>query len=134
MDAPLDDGTILSYALHIKIVYNKNPKLVYSQQEQIKLDIFNAMKNLPEGDFNHCIALHGELGYEKTFLMRELAKDLSNSYVVHVIQCVYAYYKGVNCMKLCQIIMFINYGFFFEKKSIENRNPLNYYKHLLTKK
>ena len=70
MDAPLDDGTILSYALHIKIVYNKNPKLVYSQQEQIKLDIFNAMKNLPEGDFNHCIALHGELGYEKTFLSK----------------------------------------------------------------
>lgn len=129
----LDDGTILSYALHVKIVCNKNPKLVYSQQEQIKLDIFNAMKNLPEGDFNHCIALHGELGYGKTFLMRELAKDLSNSYVVHVIQCVYVYYKGANCMKLCQIIMFINYGFFFEKNSIENRNSLNYYKHLLTK-
>lgn len=79
------------------------------------------------------ISLRGEQGYGKTFLLKELAKELSNSYVVHVIQCVYAQYIGANCMKICQIIMFINYGFFVENKEIINQDTLNYNKYLLTK-
>lgn len=133
LEIQLQDGTLLSYALNIKIVCNKNPKLVYSQQERIKIEIYNAMHNLPEGDFNHLISLRGEQGYGKTFLLKELAKELSNSYVVHVIQCVYAHYVGANCMKICQIIMFINYGFFAQNEEIMNQNALNYYKYLLKK-
>ena len=36
-------------------------------------------------------------------------------------------------MKICQIIMFINYGFFAQNEEIMNQSALNYYKYLLKK-
>lgn len=127
------DGTVLQYVLDIRIISNKNPKLIYAHQEFIKMNICDTLHRLPEGDFNHIIALQGKTGYGKTFLMREVAKDLSFSFVVATLQCLPQSYVGINCMKLCQTIMFFNYGDIYHKtdeKDIENKN---FYKYLLLK-
>lgn len=127
------DGTILQHVLDIRIISNKNPKLIYSQQEFVKMNICDTLRRLPEGDFNHIIALQGKTGYGKTFLMREMAKDLSFSFVVAVLQCLPQSYVGINCMKLCQTIIYFNYGDIYHKTDENDRENKDFYKYLLLK-
>lgn len=129
LEFQLQNGSILRYALDVKIICNKNPQIVYSQQEKIKIEIYRTLQNLPN-DVAHLIFLKGKLGYGKTFLMKELAKEFSSLYVVHVIQCENLYYPGINSVKLCRAIMFINYGFIFEHG---DKNFYTSYKYLLLK-
>lgn len=127
------DGNVLSYVLSVKIVNNTNPRLTYSQQEAIKIDICNTIRALPNTNDNHIIAIHGKSGYGKTFLMREMAKDLSFFHVVAVLQCEAFDFSYLNSMKLCQMIMYFNYGDTYQNAEEYNNETKEYYKYLLIK-
>lgn len=125
------DDVVLSYVLDARIVNSQNPILVYSCQESIKIEICSAINILPQMKGNNIIAIQGQDGYGKTFLMKELAKDLSFSHVVAVLQCETSYCKGINSMKLCQMIMYFNYGDIYQNGGEFDRETINYYKYLL---
>lgn len=125
------DGTVLNYILDVKIVSKQNLDIIYSQQELIKIEINDAINLLLNTNNNFAIAIEGEEGYGKTFLMKEIAKDLCFSNVVAVLQCETSNCSGLNSMKLCQMIMYINYGDIYQNGDEYNIETRNYYKYLL---
>lgn len=127
------NNTILSYALDIKIVHNPNPPLIYTQQEAIKIKVCNAINTLPNTNDNHAFGIHGVLGCGKTFLMREMANDLSFLHVVSVLQCEVTDFSHLNSMKLCQMIMYFNYGDTYQNAEF-TEDVKKYYKYMLIKK
>lgn len=127
------DGAVLSYVLDIKIVNDQNPNLIYSQQESIKIEICHAINTLPNTNDNHIIAIQGAAGCGKTFLMKEMAKDLSFFHVVAILQCETSDCLGLNCMKLCQMIMYFNYGDIYQNSEEYSEETKSYYKYLLIK-
>lgn len=127
------DDAILSYVLDIKIVNNYNPNLIYSQQELIKIEICDAIKTLPNTDDNHIVTIYGVAGCGKTFLMKEMARDLSFFHVVAVLECELSDCLGLNSMKICQMIMYFNYGDIYQNTEEYNEETKNYYKYLLIK-
>lgn len=127
------DGDVLSYVLNVKIVNDNNLRLTYSRQEAIKIEICNAIRRLPNTNDNHIIAIQGKTGYGKTFLMREMAKDLSFFHVVAVLQCEASDFSCLNSMKLCQMIMYFNYGDIYQNIEEYNEETKKYYKYLLIK-
>ena len=127
-------NTVLSYILDVEIINNKNINLVYSKQELIKIEICEAINRLPSTDSNHLIVIQGEDGYGKTFLMKEMAKDLSCFHVVNILQCESSECLGFNCMKLCQMIMYFNYGDIYQSSDEYNEETKNYYKYLIIRK
>lgn len=133
MEFKKTDGDVLSYVLNVKIVNDNNPCLTYSQQEAIKIEICSVIRRLPNTNNNLIIAIQGKSGYGKTFLMREMAKDLSFFHVVAVLQCEASDFSCLNSMKLCQMIMYFNYGDIYQNVEEYNEETKNYYKYLLRK-
>lgn len=127
------DGAVLSYALDIKIINNQNPDLIYSEQESIKIDVCNAINTLPNTNNNHIITIQGATGHGKTFLIKEMAKDLSFFHVVAVLQCETSDFSCLNSMKICQMIMYFNYGDIYQNAEEYNEEAKNYYKYMLIK-
>lgn len=127
------DNTVLFYALDIKIVHNQNPPLIYAQQESIKIEICHAINTLPNTNDNHTFGICGVFGYGKTFLMREMANDLSFFHVVSVLQCEASDFSSLNSMKLCQMIMYFNYGDTYQDAEHTGETK-KYYKYMLIKK
>lgn len=128
------DDTVISYALDIKIVYNQNPPLIYAKQESIKIKVCHAINMLPNTNDNHTIGIYGVFGYGKTFLMREMANDLSFFHVVSVLQCEASDFSSLNSMKLCQMIMYFNYGDTYQDVEEYTEEAKQYYKYMLIKK
>lgn len=128
------DDTALFYALNIKIVHNQNPPLIYAQQESIKIRVCHAINTLPNTNDNHVINICGVVGYGKTFLMREMANDLSFFHVVSVLQCEASDFSSLNSMKLCQMLMYFNYGDTYQDVEEYTEETKNYYKYMLIKK
>lgn len=127
-----EDNSILVYSLDIIIISSDLPKLVYPQQESVKINIYNSLSRLPTNDnINHIIELKGKYGYGKTYLMKELSKDLSFLFVVVMIQFETNKLLGANCIKLCQIIMYFNFGDIYQKNDSYTMETKNYYKYLL---
>lgn len=127
------DNAILFYVLDIKILNNDNPHLIYSKQESIKIEICHAINTLPNTNNNHIVAIQGLCECGKTFLMKEMAKDLSFFHVVTVLQCELSNYFGLNSMKICQMIMFFNFGDHFQNSQEYDEETKEYYKYLLIK-
>ena len=127
------DDTILFYALNIKIVHNPNPPLIYAQQEAIKMEICHAINTLPNTNDNHAFGIYGVFGYGKTFMMRAMANDLSFFHVVSVLQCEASDFSCLNSMKLCQMIMYFNYGDTYQYAEC-TEEAKKYYKYMLIKK
>lgn len=127
------DNTILFYVLNIKIVHNQNPSLIYAQQEAIKIKICHAINTLPNTNDNHAFGIYGVFGYGKTFLMRAMASDLSFFHVVSVLQCEASDFSCLNSMKLCQMIMYFNYGDTYQNAEY-TEEAKKYYKYMLIKK
>lgn len=127
------DNTILLYALDIKIVHNPNPPLIYAQQESIKIEICHAINTLPNTNDNHIFGIYGVFGYGKTFLMHTMANDLSFFHVVSVLQCEASDFSCLNSMKLCQMIMYFNYGDTYQEAEY-TAEAKQYYKYMIIKK
>lgn len=127
------DGTILTYVLDVKIISKQNLDIVYSQQELIKMEIYDVIRASININDNHIVYIQGEKGYGKTFLLKEMAFDLSFSHVIAVLQCVSTCCFGLNSMKLCQMIMYVNYGDIYQNSDDYTVETKNYYKYLLIK-
>lgn len=127
------DNTVLFYALDIKIVHNQNPPLIYAQQEAINIEICHAINTMPNTNDNHAFGVYGVFGYGKTFLMRAMANDLSFFHVVSVLQCEASDFSCLNSMKLCQMIMYFNYGDTYQDAEY-TAEAKKYYKYMLIKK